>query len=513
MFWMHWKNRPKEGTAIYSLFRSMKSRLIVIYTLFLAVISLGFLITGIMAYQRTYFARATEFIAEITNQTTYNLQQNISQADFLSFSILTNSTIQQQLPGANSSNASERKLQQIRQMIWDELVSLSYSSNGLVSLSVLSDSGIEYTYQKTYGKDVQIDLEKEEIYAANGSLLWQVNDNGGRVSAARAILSLDKMEPVGYIYMVFDDISFLNIVRDSSETCIASAYIADEDGDILIRNFAEEIDSGGSQEQFSGTIDELVQAAQSARFFYGNRLSNGWQFVLEVPDSTFWRSLYSFLYIILIATAAILVLAVAVNAFVTQKIAEPTRNVLSTMDEFGQGNLSIRCKTLGDDEIGQIGRQFNKLANNIEELISEVYELELTNRQTEIEVLRMQIHPHFLYNTLDTISWLGVMRGNEDVSDLAVTLADFLRSVIDRPDFSTIEEELEGVRHYLHIQSYRFGERIESVFEVAQDAQNSMVPSFILQPLVENAIIHGIEPRARRCRLVVSVQVVDQQIS
>lgn len=137
MFWNYWKNRQKKKLNLDLLFRSMKNRLIVIYTLFISAIGLIFLAVGIVAYQKTYYERATEFISEITNQTTYNLQQNISQADFLSYSILTNSTVQEQLKTANSKYVSDIRLAQVQQQIWSELVSLSYSGNGLESLSVL----------------------------------------------------------------------------------------------------------------------------------------------------------------------------------------------------------------------------------------------------------------------------------------------------------------------------------------------------------------------------------------
>lgn len=493
------------------LFRSMKSRLLVIYTLFISAVGVIFLVTGIIAYQKTYYERAAEFISVITNQTTYNLQQNITHADFLSYSILTNSTIQRQLRSANQRNLSASRLLQIKQAIWNELVSLSYSGNGLVSLSVLSDSGYEYTFQKSYGRDINIELSREEIYEANGSLIWKMSGNGGQISAARAILDLDTMKPLGYIYMVLEDGSFAEIVQDISENCTASAFLADREGIVIMHNLAEEANNL-AEEMFHSQVraEELPEMAKEATFFYGNQMSNGWQLILAVPDSTFWKGIRSFLYLIITVTLCTIILAVVINTFVTRRIAKPTRHVMETMDQFGQGNLSVRCQVESDDEVGQIGRQFNKLADNIEELINEVYALEIINKETKIEALKMQINPHFLYNTLDTISWLGLMRGNEDVSDIAVTLADFLRSVIGRSDFTTMEEELGAIRDYLHIQSYRFGDKIETCQEVDQEALSYLVPSFILQPLVENAIIHGFEPSSRKGNLKIRVSLVKE---
>lgn len=149
------------------------------------------------------------------------------------------------------------------------------------------------------------------------------------------------------------------------------------------------------------------------------------------------------------------------------------------------------------------------MADNIQNLMEKVYSLELAKKEAEIEFLKMQINPHFLYNSLDTISWLGFMGGNEKVSDLAVSLAKLLRASIKRNAMITVEQEMEMVQIYLHIQDYRFGDKISVECDVDLEAEQCYMPSFLLQPLIENSIIHGLEKQVDKGKLSVTVRRED----
>jgi two-component system sensor histidine kinase YesM len=165
------------------------------------------------------------------------------------------------------------------------------------------------------------------------------------------------------------------------------------------------------------------------------------------------------------------------------------------MKEFGAGDLSQRVDVQTSDEIGQIGVEYNDMAKNIENLVNKVYLMELSQKEAEIEFLKMQINPHFLYNTLDTISWMSIMNGNEEVAEVSVSLAELLRANVKNDSFVTISDEIKTVKNYLSIQQHRFGDRIKVIYDIDSDIGDYYIPFFILQPLIENAIIHGLEPK------------------
>ena len=177
------------------------------------------------------------------------------------------------------------------------------------------------------------------------------------------------------------------------------------------------------------------------------------------------------------------------------------------MKTLGKDDKYPRVKVVTKDEIGMIGTEYNKMAENIETLIEKVYKMELTQKQAELEFLQMQINPHFLYNALDTISWMALEKG-----DMTIALAELLRATIQKESFISLEEEMKTVKDYLLIQKERFGEKVSVHYEVDQETLECQVPNFILQPLIENAIIHGLEPKIGKGMLNISVQIQDERL-
>ena len=133
------------------------------------------------------------------------------------------------------------------------------------------------------------------------------------------------------------------------------------------------------------------------------------------------------------------------------------------------------------------------------------------NREAEIEFLKMQINPHFLYNCLDTISWLGFSNGNSEITDLAVALGKFLRASIKREDYYTVKQEMEVVDNYLFIQKYRFGDKIEIRHNIPDEVLNFYIPSFIIQPVIENSIVHGLEEQIEKGILWINIQLCNNK--
>lgn len=170
--------------------------------------------------------------------------------------------------------------------------------------------------------------------------------------------------------------------------------------------------------------------------------------------------------------------------------------------------MDVRVEANTKDEIGQIGAAYNHMADNIQNLLEKVYSLELANKQAEIDFLKMQINPHFLYNSLDTISWLGYISGNENISEISVSLAKLLRASIKRADMVKVSEEMQTIDNYLLIQQYRFEDKILVEKKIQEEAYECYMPGFLLQPLIENSIIHGLEGQIGKGRLCIEIGIL-----
>ncbi|WP_378955931.1 cache domain-containing protein [Pelosinus sp. sgz500959] len=191
-----------------------------------------------------------------------------------------------------------------------------------------------------------------------------------------------------------------------------------------------------------------------------------------------------------------LVLAVVVAFFFTASIAKPLSKLGSLMKRAEEGDLSVRFNSKYNDEIGRLGNSFNHMIREISNLIDMVYVEQQRKREAELKTLQAQIKPHFLYNTLYTIQWMAQEHGAHDVVAILGALANLFRIGLSKgKEMISVQEELEHVRSYLAIQKARYEDKL--IYEVNFDEGilKYNVLKLILQPLVENAIYHGINAR------------------
>lgn len=176
----------------------------------------------------------------------------------------------------------------------------------------------------------------------------------------------------------------------------------------------------------------------------------------------------------------------------------------------------------GNYEIQTLSAAFNTMLTKISHLIKENYTAQLMQRESEIKALQAQMNPHFLYNTLETVNWMAHMHGIDSISRLICSLSTLLRaSTNTQKRFIPLSEELSYIENYIHIQSVRYGERLHCKFFIDSGLANAVLPKLILQPLVENAIQHGLDPKpeggsiylfARRKEDTLILQVIDDGI-
>ncbi len=178
-------------------------------------------------------------------------------------------------------------------------------------------------------------------------------------------------------------------------------------------------------------------------------------------------------------------------------ITRPVRSLSKAMKSFEQGDYSVRLNPKGSDEMGQLMQSFNYMADEIDLLINQVLGVTLAQREAEIMALEAQINPHFLYNTLDSIQWMLIKENQFEIAQVVVSLGKIFRYSIDRDKrLVPLVNEAEYAQHYLNIQKYRLDERLMYNISLQQDLYAYLVPRLILQPLIENAILHGSDDAA-----------------
>lgn len=202
-------------------------------------------------------------------------------------------------------------------------------------------------------------------------------------------------------------------------------------------------------------------------------------------DSTVW------LFIIIACIAITLPLSLVLSTY----ISAPIKRLLQSMKHFEEGDFSVSVPVKTYDEIGILSESYNKMVINIKSLIDEVYVLKLQEKEAELKALQAGINPHFLYNALDSIYWKALSNDQEVIAEMLFSLSQIFRLSLSRGnDRIQITKEFELVRHYLTLQKMRFNDKLNYTIHLDDTIKEQMIPKLIIQPFVENAIIHGIEP-------------------
>ena len=208
----------------------------------------------------------------------------------------------------------------------------------------------------------------------------------------------------------------------------------------------------------------------------------------------------------LLAAAMGLLLCILAAFLAWRDLSKPIHKMTSTFKKMESGDLSARVRMeQRKDEFGVLGNRFDQMADQIEALIKNVEEKQRRLRISENSALQAQINPHFLYNTLDLIKWNAKLGNTEDVTKITVSLGKLLRAMANfEEDTVTVEEECNLIDRYLGIQMFHYGDRLIIHRDIPDSVKQLRIPKLILQPLVENSIVHGFDNRLGKCELRIS---------
>ena len=235
--------------------------------------------------------------------------------------------------------------------------------------------------------------------------------------------------------------------------------------------------------------------------------STGWTTVGVIPLRYINKDLAGIQYLTVIIIVLTIIIGVTVSVIIAQSLILPLENTVNALEKFSRGDFAVRLKENRCDEIGKLNRIFNKAIKEINELMQKVTQSEILNKEMEFKTLQSQMNPHFLYNTLDTINWLAFKEKQTEICNLVAAISSLIRaSISNKKSIITIEHELDYVKNYIYIQHIRYKDRFDIIYDIDESLLKQAVPKLIIQPIVENAIIHGIENSKNKNLLYISVK-------
>lgn len=237
--------------------------------------------------------------------------------------------------------------------------------------------------------------------------------------------------------------------------------------------------------------------------------------VLRISQRDLFQQLTSTRSTVYIAISICAIILIVMGAWFSRRLATPIRGIVQQMIKVESGNLNAKVDKYGKDEMGRLAYGFNRMVESLRTFINEAYVAEIKHKQAELNALKSQIRPHYLYNTLEVIRMNAVHNDDVEVADMILALSNQLKYVIDYgEDWVTVRRELAHLNDYFYIIKVRFENLIELRCDVTDEVDlDWYIPKLSLQPIVENAIQHGIRPKGGKGTVWITLEVIEGKLN
>lgn len=507
-------NMPKTG------FKTTKIRTkLILSQIFIALIPFVLVgIVGIIFSVREARKNVTQRTSQIVTQVSQTLDTYVEDLDKLVLAV------SDEIADANLSTAKEIDANKVNKTMknimgrYDEIAGIlyAYADDRYISTGISRISRDSFQKEKWYKLAVEEPNKSHMISTVTGRNI--ATDVG---------------------YSVDDVFSIVKAVRDRMTGDLEGVLLMDV-GHSIISAAIEDSQIGG--EGFVFVLDEenrmvytpinpVVYRIRPEWLVDENKLltvdigKNRYMIRFKTSDKTGWKTVSVISYEeimgdinrmigiytgILLAT---LLLVQYLSLKVSDNITRPIKRLRDLMMQTDDGNLSTHFESNSHDEIADLGMSFNHMIDRIRELLDRVRHEEDLKRKAELKIVQEQFKPHFLYNTLDTINWMAREHGAKDIVSLVDALTNVFRiSLSHGNSFITLKDEIHYISSYLYVQKTRYEDKLIFEIDADDDCMQVMVPKLILQPLVENAIYHGIKLKRGTGHINISVHKVEDSI-
>jgi len=472
--------------------------------------------------------KSCETSLQILKQTQQAIVNIIRETDYLSISMLSDDRIQK-LSKSETDGISLDTVNMQRELyvsVQTALEAKPYINSVCVSKEdkiIFQYGDLVFTEDKSFFRKA-LELKGKGFWTPTYTLRDRIKNDANNhvISYIRVINDLDSFEhPIAYQRISIDEGYICRIYSGVNTWEDGDIFIIDSEGKIISSTDKKKIGSnpdkngayiGQILKNKQGFFDAVIDSINTSVLYYTID-DVGWHVIQTVPTKDFKAQTATANMIIFVAIAFCILFGILFSIIQTRTIIQPLRIMSREMGKVREGNFNIDLKVISKDEIGSLGTLFIDMVGKIKELIDTVYKSEIKEKESRLKVLEAQINPHFLYNTLDSIHWLAVKNRDYDVSEQIEALSDIFKHVLNKGrQITTIGEEIEYLESYLVIQRSRFGSRMDIGIEVENGLLRYQTLNLILQPLVENAINHGLECKSGNGSINIKILKVDEKI-
>jgi two-component system sensor histidine kinase YesM len=485
---------------------------------YILLLTISLLISGVL-YQKFNSSLVDDKIAEVSEQSLYAIQSNLNSL-FESISkysqrVIASSDVQESLKSSLSGDGyvySNNRMQKVLNEIF-------LAESNVASVYLFRNDDLYYSLQLQqvgiHNANIKTASWYQDAVRKNGGPVWAINAGGilntqangeQYLSLIRTVNDLNTSKQIGVVLI---NVPLTKIKGLNEHSIDGKKYdlMVDRNDDTLLFPFEnpELQQFAQSAELRSLKSGTLIKTIAGKRFIFDKIEAGGWRYATALSMSE-WPNPYQALNRVLIPIAAFNFVFIFIGFnWITRSIIYPILSLLRSMRKAETGDYQQVLLQANSTEIRQLQDRYNRLVATVQQSLGRVKEEQSLRRKLELDILHQQIKPHFLYNALESAGYLALAGERRETYRLITALAQYYRFSLSKGnEIISLKEEFEITKNYLTIQHMRYPGMFDAIYDLSDELENYPVPKLSIQPLVENALYHGIRPMGQPGRITIS---------
>lgn len=520
--------KPNLITRMFGKFKSIQSTMLVSFSALMVLAMLVFMVIAMRYTSGTIYENSINYMSQIIQQVNYDIDTYIEYMENISSVIAKSSDVPRYLFDQNQTEA-EREAEKER--ILTQFQTIMESRDDIYNVAAVAKNGRYIINQGDDELTGYVDIESLDWYqaamesksgiAVSSSHVQNAIQSSYKwvITLSRALVNNQTGEREGLFFVDLNYSAISDLCNNNSIEEKGYIFVLDAEGNIVYHPKQQLMYGGLKTENIDAIMecreDSLIidEGGDSKLYTMSKSKRTGWTVVGAAYTSELLKNNEQAQRWYLLVASILLLAVIGISSIISREITKPIRSLRDSMRKVQNGQFDTHVEVITENEIGSLGRSFNLMTSEIQALMEQnVYE-QKQKRKSELKALQAQINPHFLYNTLDSIIWMSEAGENDEVVEMTSALARLLRqSISNDQEEVELEKEIEYVKNYLTIQKMRYKDKLEFFIYVDPRVAHVPIIKLVLQPLVENAIYHGIKYKETKGNLKIYARPVDGRV-
>lgn len=520
--------KPNLITRMFGKFKSIQSTMLVSFSALMVLAMLVFMVIAMRYTSGTIYENSINYMSQIIQQVNYDIDTYIEYMENISSVIAKSSDVPRYLFGEDQTEA---EMEAEKERILTQFQTIMESRDDIYNVAAVAKNGRYIINQGDDELTGYVDIESLDWYqaamesksgiAVSSSHVQNAIQSSYKwvITLSRALVNNQTGEREGLFFVDLNYSAISDLCNNNSIEEKGYIFVLDAEGNIVYHPKQQLMYGGLKTENIDAIMecreDSLIidEGGDSKLYTMSKSKRTGWTVVGAAYTSELLKNNEQAQMWYLLVASILLLAVIGISSIISREITKPIRSLRDSMWKVQNGQFDTHVEVITENEIGSLGRSFNLMTSEIQALMEQnVYE-QKQKRKSELKALQAQINPHFLYNTLDSIIWMSEAGENDEVVEMTSALARLLRqSISNDQEEVELEKEIEYVKNYLTIQKMRYKDKLEFFIYVDPRVAHVPIIKLVLQPLVENAIYHGIKYKETKGNLKIYARPVDCRV-